>query len=359
MSKRKARTEPSLVDGFLAQALDHFQNNAHSQYFSKNMMVAQEHESMKQMFKHHAGKMPWVKFQSNKADRRPSFETGHGSRHCNGTCVNSLLNELNITLGTTSSQLVASFLLFMDVNDDMTLHVDPCKSLKNTSKLPKNTTDDPAFAKEVLDTYDAGQWTIECVRVHAGDLICFRGNRPHAVWNEESSFSFGLHYASPLFENDEFVVYGILSGVKHLMFLRCNSEGAQIMEAYVSSLGIRTTKELCMPTSSYAAFRTSFFCHTLADSFALHCGSEECDLCDCREWIREFPQAHLASRYDDLYSQTAEMLHRRATAVDHFTSRTHDGMAIECYRLQCGKPLFRFLSDNGEYLWVHDIRLTE
>jgi hypothetical protein len=160
-----------------------------------------DEDSIRRLFLDVAGKMPW---QGGTSDTPPSLLPGTGSRHTNGRCVETVLRTLGIEHG---QQPCAQFLLFMDMNHDMTLHIDP------SAKLPKKKANCVEWTT-VCDKVDGCQ--IRVLDVRAGEVVCFMGNHLHGVFNVTPSFSLGLHFLSEGRE-DEWVVYFVLTGHKRII----------------------------------------------------------------------------------------------------------------------------------------------
>ena len=228
-------------------------------------------EAVRIAFSEEARCVPWKRSGTASLSsfaRLPLFKRGTGSCHTNGRALSEkVLYRLNICV---PAQPLAQFLLFMDVGDDMYMHVDPLiRKKKNVTKTSLLSMDIPAglpFRVEMKDIKEMIQCRVLAaiheglVTVHVetllpGDVICFMGTRLHAVYNEDASFSFGNHYALPSAEGsggdeDELVLYGLLSGKKHVAIF---SFPDREMDFYVDSLNLEVTPELCTQETSLSA----------------------------------------------------------------------------------------------------------
>ena len=193
--------------------------------------------------------MPWqISATRGDVETHPTLLKGHGSRHTSGKCVEKVLARFDIVAPPNA---IAQYLLFIDDGDNMNVHVDPSR---DPAKNLAPTLSFDTMSRCVRRAFDTGAVTARCVTLYKGDVVCFVGNRLHAVYNAESSFSFGNHYGRDA--TDELVLYGVLSGCK--LFTLFNFPD-RVMDAFIDTLNIRVTKEMCTESTAVDELRVAVF----------------------------------------------------------------------------------------------------
>ena len=209
--------------------------------------------SVREIFLEEACAMPW-QLSTTRGDSKHVVEThptllnGHGSRHTSGKCVEKVLARLDVAAPPDAT---AQYLLFIEEGDNMNVHVDPSRDpAKNLATILSFDE----MSRRVRRAFDTDLVTAQCVTLFKGDVVCFVGNRLHAVYNAQSSFSFGNHYARDA--TDELVLYGVLSGCKLVALFHFPDRA---MDAFIDTLTICVTKEMCMQSTAVAALRIAVF----------------------------------------------------------------------------------------------------
>lgn len=179
----------------------------------------------------------------------PILQDGHGSSHTSGKCcVERVLERLGIA---APPDAIAHYLLFIEKGNDMNVHVDPSRD--PAKNLPTTTSFD-AMSHRVRRAFNGNAVTAQCVTLLPGEVVCFLGNRLHAVHNAQSSFSFGNHYARH--DSDELVLYGVLSGCKMVALFHFPDRD---IDAFIDTLNIRVTEEMCTQLTAVGALRSAVF----------------------------------------------------------------------------------------------------
>ena len=177
----------------------------------------------------HAGKMMWS-VASGMKTTCPKLD-GSVSEHASGKCPAFFQEFLQWNLPNSDSQ----YLLSMCAHQNMELHIDPSRD----ANISKRSHTKRKFAiAEVRHMFD--NVSISCFDITSGDLAVFLGSRLHGVLNIGHSFSFGMHYMCDN-DDDELVVYGMLSGNKKVILIDC---GDRELEAFISALGVLPTQDM-------------------------------------------------------------------------------------------------------------------
>jgi hypothetical protein len=209
------------------------------------MALIQNTNLVQEKFMQHASAMPWVHTDTGKSGKA-SLQPGTGSCHTNGRCASAVLQDFLIQ---PHGSPTAEFLLFFDLHGNVPLHIDPsaipvlrsalqARHVQNRLHPPSHLLKDTASAR--------------CHTLKPGDIAVFLGSRLHGVYNAEPSLSIGLHYPSKTFPGDEWVVYILLTGAKHVCIFDCDNRR---QEAFISELKIPVTLDMCRSDTALNALQ--------------------------------------------------------------------------------------------------------